>query len=39
MSSERSALFLGVDGGGTRCRARLADAGGRVLGEGLSGPA
>lgn len=27
-------LLLGVDAGGTRCRARLADAEGRVLGEG-----
>lgn len=32
-------LFLGVDGGGSGCRARLADAEGRVLGEGRSGPA
>jgi len=32
-------LFLGVDGGGTRCRARLADSGGAVIGEGLAGPA
>jgi len=32
-------LFLGVDGGGTRCRARLETADGRVLGRGLSGPA
>ncbi|HEY1244295.1 MAG TPA: BadF/BadG/BcrA/BcrD ATPase family protein [Hyphomicrobiaceae bacterium] len=32
-------LFLGVDGGGTRCRARLADAAGAILGEGLAGPA
>jgi glucosamine kinase len=32
-------LFLGVDGGGTRCRARLADSAGRTLGEGLAGPA
>ncbi|GLK75432.1 N-acetylglucosamine kinase [Methylopila jiangsuensis] len=39
MSPEPSALFLGVDGGGTRCRARLADAQGRPLGEGVSGPA
>jgi glucosamine kinase len=34
-----SALFLGVDGGGTRCRARLETEDGRVLGHGLSGPA
>jgi glucosamine kinase len=32
-------LFLGVDGGGTRCRARLADSAGTVLGEGIAGPA
>jgi glucosamine kinase len=32
-------LFLGVDGGGTQCRARLADRAGRVLGEGIAGPA
>ncbi len=32
-------LFLGVDGGGSRCRARLENADGVVLGAGLSGPA
>jgi len=32
-------LFLGVDGGGTGCRARIEDADGNVLGQGLSGPA
>ena len=32
-------LFLGVDGGGTRCRARLVDASGKILGEGSAGPA
>ena len=32
-------LFLGVDGGGTRCRARLADRSGHILGEGAAGPA
>ncbi|WP_095198857.1 N-acetylglucosamine kinase [Mesorhizobium carmichaelinearum] len=31
--------FLGVDGGGTGCRARIEDAEGNVLGQGLSGPA
>lgn len=32
-------LYLGVDGGGTRCRARLETADGVVLGQGVSGPA
>lgn len=32
-------LYLGVDGGGTRCRARLETEDGRVLGRGLAGPA
>ena len=32
-------LLLGVDGGGTGCRARLTDHAGTVLGEGSAGPA
>jgi glucosamine kinase len=32
-------FFLGVDGGGTGCRARVESAGGEVLGQGLAGPA
>lgn len=32
-------LFLGIDGGGTGCRAAVADAAGRVMGEGRAGPA
>ena len=32
-------LFLGVDGGGTGCRARLCDASGTRLGEAQAGPA
>ncbi len=32
-------LLLGVDGGGTQCRARLCDGSGTVLGEGTAGPA
>lgn len=32
-------LYLGIDGGGTRCRARLETSDGRVLGQGISGPA
>jgi glucosamine kinase len=34
-----TALLLGVDGGGTGCRARLTNVGGEVLGEGTGGPA
>ncbi len=34
-----NALFAGVDGGGTGCRARIEDEGGRVLGTGIAGPA
>src|SRR5438270_13183670 len=32
-------LLLGVDGGATRCRVRLADVGGTILGETTGGPA
>ena len=32
-------LFLGIDGGGTGCRAAVADAAGIVLGRGEAGPA
>src|ERR1041385_3100084 len=32
-------LFVGVDGGGTGCRARIEDANGRLLGTGIGGPA
>ncbi|MGV6876113.1 BadF/BadG/BcrA/BcrD ATPase family protein [Pseudochelatococcus sp. B33] len=31
--------YLGIDGGGTGCRARLRDAAGRLLGEGKNGSA
>jgi glucosamine kinase len=34
-----NALFLGVDGGGTRCRVRLCDAAGNRLGQAEGGPA
>jgi glucosamine kinase len=33
-----AAYFLGIDGGGTNCRARLRDAAGRVIGEATGGP-
>ena len=32
-------LLVGVDGGGTGCRARIADTDGCVLGTGIAGPA
>lgn len=32
-------LFLGIDGGGTGCRAAVADGLGRILGQGRAGPA
>lgn len=32
-------LWLGIDGGGTGCRAAVADASGRTLGRGEGGPA
>jgi glucosamine kinase len=32
-------FFIGVDGGGTGCRARIEDDTGRVLGSGIAGPA
>lgn len=32
-------LYIGVDAGGSHCRARLADGTGRVLGTGEAGPA
>jgi len=32
-------LYLGIDGGGSKCRAVITSEDGRVLGEGLSGPA
>lgn len=33
------ALYLGIDGGGTGCRAVLADGSGHILGRGTAGPA
>jgi glucosamine kinase len=38
-ASQTDALFVGVDGGGTGCRARIEDAKGSVLGTGIAGPA
>lgn len=39
MEPPHTRLFVGIDGGGTRCRARIADANGRRLGQGEAGPA
>jgi glucosamine kinase len=38
-TSPPSPLFVGVDGGGTGCRARIEDAEGCLLGTGIAGPA
>lgn len=32
-------LFIGIDGGGTKCRARIRDGAGRLVGEGTGGAA
>lgn len=32
-------LYLGIDGGGSRCRAVIGDSRGRIIGRGLGGPA
>lgn len=39
MTEDSERLFLGVDGGGTRCRARIRDGSGRLIGEGVAGAA
>jgi glucosamine kinase len=39
VSSQPDLLFVGVDGGGTGCRARIEDADGHLLGTGIAGPA
>jgi glucosamine kinase len=39
MNAPGDLLLLGIDGGGTRCRARLCTAAGDKLGEGSGGPA
>jgi glucosamine kinase len=38
-SSGHVPFYIGVDGGGTSCRARIEDAQGRLLGQGAAGPA
>jgi glucosamine kinase len=39
VSPNSTQLYIGIDGGGTRCRARIEDAEGNVLGQGTAGPA
>lgn len=39
MQVKREQIFVGVDGGGTKCRARLFSSADLVLGTGLGGPA
>lgn len=39
MSKKSATYLIGVDGGGSGCRAVLADASGGVLGQGAAGPA
>lgn len=34
-----SPLYLGIDGGGSKCKARLVDANGQLLAESVAGPA
>jgi glucosamine kinase len=38
-SSDQAQFYIGVDGRGTSCRARIEDAEGRLLGQGDAGPA
>jgi glucosamine kinase len=37
--SKNEELFIGIDGGGTKCRAIISDAKGKIVGRGLGGPA
>ncbi len=37
--TEQQPLYLGIDGGGSKCRVVLMSANNQLLGEGLSGPA
>lgn len=39
VSDRGSRLFIGVDGGGTGCRARIEDENGQILGTGIAGAA
>jgi len=39
MNIAGESFFLGIDGGGTKCKAVITNAQGEILGSGLSGPA
>ncbi|WP_226666011.1 N-acetylglucosamine kinase [Microbulbifer aggregans] len=39
LRDSRDILYVGVDGGGSKCRASIYDASNRLLGTGVSGPA
>ncbi|WP_428818905.1 N-acetylglucosamine kinase [Microbulbifer sp. MCCC 1A16149] len=39
LRDSRDILYVGVDGGGSKCRASIFDADNRLLGTGVSGPA
>ena len=39
VSPSPAQLYIGIDGGGTSCRARIEDAAGNTLGQGTAGPA
>ncbi len=38
LMSTTSAYFLGIDGGGSKCRARIRDVHGKICGEAIGGP-
>jgi glucosamine kinase len=38
-NSNKNELFLGIDGGGSKCKAIIVDAESNILGTGISGPA
>lgn len=38
-SDNNNSYFLGIDGGGSKCKAIIVDVNNKVLGEGVSGPA
>lgn len=38
-SSDKNKFFLGIDGGGSKCKAIIVDTNNNILGTGISGPA